>query len=62
MAGENTNECSCCGERGEGFKTRQGEWVLLDCANREFQRAQENAEADQGDMERKAEIEEALVS
>lgn len=54
--------CSCCGKRGEGFKTRQGEWMLFDCANREFREAQEDAEADLGDMDRKGAIEAELVS
>lgn len=54
--------CSCCGIRGEGFKTRQGEWMLYDCANREMREAQESAEADLGDMDRKGMVEEALVA
>lgn len=43
--------CSCgCDERGEGFWTRQSEWMLYDCADREFREAQESADEDYGDM------------
>lgn len=54
--------CHCCGDRGEGFATREGEWMLYDCANREMRDAQENADADYGDMDRKGALEEAMVA